>query len=59
MAETGIDYEAKAYAALQIGDAVAAQAWATLHHARMTKELTAKAEEILREWKRRAPGSVP
>jgi hypothetical protein len=46
VAETGIDYESKACEALMDGDAVAAQAWATLHQARMTADLARTVDEI-------------
>lgn len=62
MAETGIDYEAQAYEAMQKGDPEAALVWATLHQARMTRELMevmAETREILREWKQQAGGFIP
>ncbi|MET8006194.1 hypothetical protein [Nonomuraea glycinis] len=43
---TGIDYEDKACEALLNGDGAAAQAWATLHQARMTRDLTAAIEAL-------------
>ncbi|MEV4222377.1 hypothetical protein [Nonomuraea sp. NPDC049725] len=57
--ETGFDYELKAYEALGEGKVDEAQVWATLHQARMTRELkevTEQTKELLSEWKKLAAG---